>query len=914
MPREAGRGQNAREVSSDEAFPPSEAGGGSPDGAAATELAFLRAVIEHTADVLAVLAPDGTTLYQSPATERALGWRPEQIVGRVAFDFVHPDDVPAVTSAFGRCLANPATPVSVTFRYRSAAGDWVLLEAVGTNHLDDPKVRGVVVNSRDVSQLRRTEEELARLAHVTRSIGDFVVLTDVEGRIQWVNQAVMDRMGWTAEELVGQPARVLLSPVNRPGLVEELRQARMSEGFRGDLVNRTKGGEDFWVSLTTSVIRRGEEVLGLVAVSREITDRKRAEEDLRSAKEEAERASRAKSEFLANMSHEIRTPMNAVIGMTGLLLETPLSEQQRDFVETIRTSGDALLTILNDILDFSKMESGRLELESQPFDLREAVDESVDLLAAHAAQKGLGLWAVDDGSVPRSVVGDVTRFRQVLVNLLSNAVKFTASGHVAVQVSARPAPGDGWGVSVAVADTGIGIPPQRRDRLFSPFTQVDASTTRQYGGTGLGLAICKRLCELMGGEIRVESEMGKGTTFSFSVRAGADPTSPAPEPPLRLRRLLLADADPARREAFARQAAAWGMAVTEASSASEAALLCAAAPFDSVLADQALPGLEELLSAVSAARPAPALLVAAPFGLRAPGLSLPPDALVLARPIRGRALLRALGGTGDDSSTRLRRRGAEAVSEGRPGDAHPLRILLAEDNPVNQKVALHLLSHLGYRADVAGNGLEVLEAVRRQPYDVVLMDVQMPEMDGLEAARWLRKEWPEEKRPRLVAMTANAMKGDREACLAAGMDDYVSKPVQAGELAAALGKTRKVGREAAPTASVGPIDRTALEKLRSLASPGEADVVTPLIDLFVRDAPQKIAAMEKAVAEGNLAGVTRSAHALKSSAASLGALRLAALCALVETATGLDAAAAQLGRVSREFGRAAEALALERRV
>ena len=902
--------------------PPAPPAGSAPAGAEDTPSAVLgalfRALVEHSSDVLAVLAADGTLTYQSPALARVMGWRPDELVGRPALELVHPDDAERVAAAIAGSFSRPGVPVSVTYRYRHADGHWVDLTSIGTNHLDDPAVRGIVVNSRDVSAERRAAEELARLAHVTRSIGDFVLITDREGRIQWVNEAFLARTGWAGAELLGQPARVLLSASNRPGLTDEIRAVREAGGFRGDVLNATKEGEEFWVSLTTSVLKRGEEVLGLVAVSREITDRKRAEAELTKAKEEAERANRAKSEFLANMSHEIRTPMNAVIGMTGLLLETPLSAEQRDFVETIRTSGDALLTILNDILDFSKMESGRLELERQPFDPRDVVDESIDLLAPRAAEKGLELTAVVGASVPAAVVGDVTRVRQVLVNLLSNAVKFTAEGSVSVVVTARPLPEGETEISVEVRDTGIGIPPHRRARLFRPFSQIDASMSRQYGGTGLGLAICARLCELMGGAVGFDSEPGKGSAFRFTVRCGVLPGGePEPAPAgLAGKRLLVAEGRPESRRSLAMQAQVYGVHAAEAATLEEALrLLSFGDRYDAALVDRDLGG-DGLAAAgrVKAARPGLPVVLIAPVGRREADAEALPGVPVLTRPVKGRQLFRALTGLDPESSGTRRKRTPEVPFEADLARRHPLRVLVAEDNPVNQKVALHLLSHLGYRADVAGNGLEVLEAVRRQPYDVVLLDVQMPEMDGFEAARWLGREWPDGKRPRLVAMTANAMKGDREACLAAGMDDYVSKPVQAVELATALLRARKVAREAPPvTSATGPLDPTAIEKLRRLQRPGEPDVVTELVDLFLSDAPSKLAALERAASEGSLAALKRTAHALKTSAGSLGAVRMAALCALIEGAVGLEAASEPLPRLAREMARVAEALARERR-
>jgi len=772
------------------------------------------------------------------------------------------------------------------------------------------RVRAAVLLASSTQDLARQHAYLDALIASTP-----VAIAVLDGRrsIRSVNPAFESLFGYSTAEAVGASIDALIVPDSLRSESSDLEaRARAGEIVRVEIERRRKDGRPIQVRLSAAAVKAVPEG-GLVALYEDISDRKAAEQAMRAARELAERVARARSAFLANMSHEIRTPMNAVLGFVELVLDTELQVEQRRALELVRSSSEALLTILNDILDYSKIEAEHLELESIPFDLPKVVHATATLLAVRAREKHLELTVDVPPDVPHIMRGDPTRVRQVLMNLIGNAIKFTEQGEVDVSAAVVGYHDDRTSVRFRVRDTGIGISDEQLATIFDEFTQADASMTRRYGGTGLGLAISRKLVALMGGQLSVTSEVGRGSEFSFTLRLPVERSAAAATPgravSLGGRRLLVVDDNETNRRILRDMLGAEGVAVHEAARADAGltALRRAAAagtPFDIAILDAQMPDQDgfELAAAVRADPDLAAtkLLILTSAGQRGDGERCRQMGIqaYLTKPIARADLIEAVGtvlleappaGAAPALITR------HSIAESR----HTLRILLAEDNLVNQQVATAMLVKRGHQVDVVGNGREAVDAIGTHDYDLVLMDIQMPEMDGFAATQAIRA-LPRGRSLPIIALTAHALSGERERCLERGMTGYLAKPFKAHDLFAAIeGRTAATADTAAAPAP--PVDLAAFRG--TMREAGAEAAVDGILATFASTLPQRLEALAEASRGGEAEAIQRAAHAFRSAAATIGAHRLAQLLEAMEaSARSGDVARAQGGLqdVSRE--------------
>ena len=772
------------------------------------------------------------------------------------------------------------------------------------------RVRAAVLLASSTQDLARQHAYLDALIASTP-----VAIAVLDGRrsIRSVNPAFETLFGYSTAEAVGASIDALIVPDSLRSESSDLEaRARGGEIVRVEIERRRKDGRPIQVRLSAAAVKAAPEG-GLVALYEDISDRKAAEQAMRAARELAERVARARSAFLANMSHEIRTPMNAVLGFVELVLDTELQVEQRRALELVRSSSEALLTILNDILDYSKIEAEHLELESIPFDLPKVVHATATLLAVRAREKHLELTVDVPPDVPHIMRGDPTRVRQVLMNLIGNAIKFTEQGEVDVSAAVVGYHDDRTSVRFRVRDTGIGISEEQLATIFDEFTQADASMTRRYGGTGLGLAISRKLVALMGGQLSVTSEVGRGSEFSFTLRLPVERSAAAATPgravSLGGRRLLVVDDNETNRRILRDMLGAEGVAVHEAARADAGltALRRAAAagtPFDIAILDAQMPDQDgfELAAAVRADPDLAAtkLLILTSAGQRGDGERCRQMGIqaYLTKPIARADLIEAVGtvlleappaGAAPALITR------HSIAESR----HTLRILLAEDNLVNQQVATAMLVKRGHQVDVVGNGREAVDAIGAHDYDLVLMDIQMPEMDGFAATQAIRA-LPRGRSLPIIALTAHALSGERERCLERGMTGYLAKPFKAHDLFAAIeGRTAATADTAAAPAP--PVDLAAFRG--TMREAGAEAAVDGILATFASTLPQRLEALAEASRGGEAEAIQRAAHAFRSAAATIGAHRLAQLLEAMEaSARSGDVARAQGGLqdVSRE--------------
>jgi PAS domain S-box-containing protein len=889
----------------------------------------LSQVASRTDNIVIITDALGQIEWVNDAFTRITGYTPEEALGRRPGSLLQGPDTDPETVAFMSHAVRERQSFSCEVLNYAKSGRpyWVAVEVQPVYDQSGELTHFIAIEA-DITERRRFElalrESEERLRLVLETALDAVIGIDSAGRVTYWNQQAARTFGWTEAEVAGRNFSDLVLLPRQTDRADTTIVPGDHTSFmlnqRIELEAVHRDGYRFPVEVAITPVRVGD-AESFSAFVRNITNRKAYEAALQRAREAAESADRAKTHFLANMSHEIRTPMNAVIGFSSLLLDMALSAEQRDYVDAIRTSGENLLTILNDILDFSKIEAGYMAIDPIPFSVSRLVEESLDLFAVTAGHKQLDLVSRIGENVAPLVEADPNRLRQILVNLVGNAIKFTERGEVVVTVDAEPVAPDRQRLIFSVRDSGIGIAPDRIEQLFQPFRQLDPSTTRKYGGTGLGLAISRRLCELMGGKITMESAPGYGTSVTVELPVTI-PDLPATAPAwqgataLSGYRALVVDDSRAAVEAVTRHLARCGMSVVAAATAEEAVVLLREAdlPFDVLLLDAHLPdahlpGVAEGQTVAAylhreAGNGLPPIVLLAAAGRRESADWSAWKTVTLATPIKPHllynALLTLLGHPASIPPVAPHDPAPHTIpSNVTMGSRHPLRIVLAEDNPVNRKVMGRMLERLGYGATVVSNGLELLDALEQQFFDVVLMDIQMPEMDGITATREIIARWPAGQRPRIIAVTAHALEGDRDFCLNAGMDDYLSKPTGLEALAAALSRVPAGAPEpsapvvaTAEAASGQPFPQADSPLINYAVlveqfGPEFEAFLAELLPVYFEETAPLIAGLHDAIGRNDAEAIRQAAHAIKGASAIMG------LTALAECAAGIEQLARQ---------------------
>ena len=759
-----------------------------------------RLLADHINDIVALHDLDGNFTFVSRSAYNVLGYNQDEVIGSSIYDFVHPEDIEDLKETIKENIFKNKSQAKIIYRFRKKNQEYTWLETIGEPILDEQnRVTKIQASSRDVSERIQTLNALLesekRYRFITENSTDMLSIHTVDGIMSYVSPASNRVLGYKPTELVNLDPFKLCHQDDLPKLKEALREYIIKRQKVASFTYRMhrKDGDYIWIeTVAKAVINDQNMVTQIQAAHRDITERKMVEQELLKAKIEAESATKMKSEFLAMMSHEIRTPMNGVIGMTGLLLETKLTSDQEEYAEAIMESGDALLTVINDILDFSKIESGKMEFDENPYELSSLIDGVFSLLSIRAKEKNIELIYFLDPELSVLLIGDSLRIRQILINLISNSIKFTSEGEIFVSVSkADKILGENEvELHFSIKDTGIGIPKDKIDRLFNPFIQVDSSTSRRYQGTGLGLAICNKLVDMMGGKIWVDSVYMEGSIFSFTLQnkisVDLDNATPAQlsesNQSLLNKRVLIFSDNPTQLHVLTMQCKNWKMQTFAVKNEQEALeKIKSGIAFDVVITNLHLPEDErvQLCNRIRgfSAGTLPFVHISSEKNQQSLGF-LPTLNYHLSNPVKFSDMYKILVDLFKTLNREINVAELQNPAVELPlAERIPINILIAEDNLINQKLVTHVLSKMGYKIDIAENGIEVIQALKKKDYDLIFMDVQMPEMDGLEATSIIVNNWPRASRPVIIAMTANAMIGDKEKCIEAGMDDYMSKPI-----------------------------------------------------------------------------------------------------------------------------------------